>query len=189
MPISDGILPKSTDRINRALAAGAYSEIKRYLNPNDKKVSVSLTEGKQLKIGSTVTVQIRSKIKGNLVVLDINSDGDVVQLFPNVFSGPKAVISRKVVEIPGENYGFKIRVKKPLGESRVLAIVGPPSFNTAAFIAEPGTTRGLAVEESPPSYFLAHIVSQIKSELSNKGLGIKPSTDWAMGEFGYVVTE
>ena len=86
-------------------------------------------EGAQYPVGTRLKFRVRSPFDGYLVILDINEQGDVTQIFPNRYSDAKnkngQILANQLLELPDkEIYGFDFfEAQPPVGKGRLIAIV------------------------------------------------------------------
>jgi hypothetical protein len=94
----------------------------------------------RVKVGTCITVEVTSGIKGKLAIFNTNAEGRTVQIFPNKWSAsrqvgasPTAVRAGDTVSIPGPGDGFEFAIKPPLGRNQIIAVVVPEGVNLDAF--------------------------------------------------------
>ena len=77
-----------------------------------------------VRLGERFVFEVSSKIDGRVIVVDINADGVVTQIFPNKFvqsASIGAIRTGETVRIPGHGYGFDwFRAAEPVGGGKLL---------------------------------------------------------------------
>jgi hypothetical protein len=90
---------------------------------NDGVVKVELLPSPQLKPGQAFHIRVTSAKPGFLILLDVNSKGEAVQIFPNDFAQKITPLSAgRPLTIPDEYYGFDFEADGN-GKSVLVAIV------------------------------------------------------------------
>jgi hypothetical protein len=74
-----------------------------------------------MKIGDSVIFNAKSNESGYLSIVDIQSNGDIVILYPNDMALDNKISADKIYSIPSSDNGFKIIVSEPLGQDTVVA--------------------------------------------------------------------
>lgn len=91
--------------------------------PVQFRVSFSTADGKtQFRAGEGVTFRFQAERDCHLLILDHQSDGTTVLLFPNRFHPDSFVKKGEVPLIPPEDASFRLVVGEPFGDDRVEAI-------------------------------------------------------------------
>jgi hypothetical protein len=95
------------------------------IKPNG--VDVLLRPGSTMKVGDRVDFRIRAERAGRLLVIDVNPEGQVTQLFPNKPAedhGESDVVSPgDEVLIPDNAYGFDFQAAPPAGSGAIYALI------------------------------------------------------------------
>jgi len=113
-------------------------------------ISLAIEPSARVRLGDTVVFVARSSIDGYLILLDINADGEVTQVFPNRFSGDdNAVRKGQAVRIPDERYGFDFRAIEPVGRGHLVAIIASEKVTPEGLLA---ANRDLATIADPQPY-------------------------------------
>ena len=80
-----------------------------------------------MKLGQEFRISVTAKKKGKLILLDVNSKGQVTQLIPNGIMAQNGksrdIVPGRTITIPDDYYGFAFAAGEPLGEGKLLAIV------------------------------------------------------------------
>ncbi|WP_028584786.1 caspase family protein [Desulfogranum mediterraneum] len=94
---------------------------------NGAKISLDILPSNRLRLGEEIQLRVSSPVDGYLVVLDINANQEVTQLFPNSYSDRAGqgnmIQAQRPVVIPNSYYGFRLPAGEPVGDGLLLAIV------------------------------------------------------------------
>lgn len=94
---------------------------------NESHISLDILPSDRIQLKEAFRFKVSSPVDGYLIVLDINTDNKVTQIFPNRFSDAAGqgnkIYSHKPVVIPNSFYGFELKAAKPVGDGLLLAIV------------------------------------------------------------------
>jgi len=176
---------------DQALAT-ALKQLESTLAASKGRVRVGISSGAQVKLGGLFSFTVNSDVAGRLVLLDVNANGEVVQIFPNrhVVSGDARFVDKaKPVSIPDPaNPAYRglsgFRAVEPAGRGRLIAIVTPREVSIADIVEEPQRmTKGFAPEGAPASY-LMNLFDRLIAAASARGANAQP---WAMGETSYEI--
>lgn len=149
----------------------------------ERRVQVRVAQGSRLSLGSEIDIEVTSEVEGYLVVLDLDTNGNVVQIFPNDRSRKGGVSSRvragETVRLPGKDAGFRFRAVPPTGRGLLLAVVSDGNDRLREFT---GRYKDLNVVAAPEPY-LAELVEALRS-----GDGAESSRPhWVTGTFEYEI--
>ena len=100
---------------------------------NDAEVRLEVLPSSSLRLGDTVTFRVTSARPGRLLVLDVNANQELTQLFPNEISDRQGrgddISTNRPITIPDAYYGFAFTAGEPTGKGLLLAIVdGDPDL-------------------------------------------------------------
>ena len=87
------------------------------------------TDKKEYTIGDTLTIYVRSDKDCYLSLLDIGTSGKLTLLFPNSLYKDNFIQGGKTYSIPGDFWGFSLKVLAPLGIERIKAIATLKPFS------------------------------------------------------------
>ena len=156
------------------------------LGPGAALAALRIKEGAELKLGSTLTIQVSSAVAGNLILIDIDARGRVTQLYPNTFSRGRGIGANQTLVIDGSEAGFVFRAQEPVGHGRLMAIVGPQSFDPNGLIGETERNKAMVAEAAPVTY-LSQLV-QLIGRLRNADLSQTAAAPiWAMATLRYTI--
>ncbi len=81
------------------------------------------TNKKEYQIGDHVTYHIETTQSIFLIVFNLTTEGELVQIFPNKFSKSSFVEAHQAVSIPGVDTGVDLIITGPQGKEELVAIV------------------------------------------------------------------
>ena len=118
-------------------------------------VRLRIEPGSKLTVGADLDIIVESDRKGDLVVLDINAAGELVQIFPNEHSlrggVPSWIGAGQPVTLPGEKAGFRFKATPPVGSGLLVAIVAQENDRLGELASR---HKDLAVVPSPAAYLV-----------------------------------
>ena len=121
----------------------------------DRGVQLDIEPDARLPVGSFVDIVVESDRDGDLVLLDIDPSGRMVQIFPNRFSEQAGVPDRiragQALRIPGDSGAFRFSVEPPAGDGMLMALVGEESAALSGLVSR---HKDLAVIERPDAYLV-----------------------------------
>lgn len=138
------------------------------------------------RVGQPVYFRVTSPFDGHLLVLNIDPEGRLIQLFPNRYSERQAKAARiergRPITIPDATYGFEFTVQAPLGAGRLLALVTGDPVDLSD-LADPA--RGLeAVPVGAAADHLLRIAERLRQTWTADGLVQRPLR-WELAEQHY----
>ncbi|MDP7693335.1 MAG: caspase family protein, partial [Vicinamibacterales bacterium] len=120
---------------------------------NDAGVRLEVLPSSSVRLGEVVTFRVTSTQPGHLLVLDVNADHELTQLFPNTFSDSQGrgddISTNRPITIPDAYYGFELTADEPVGTGLLLAIVTEDPISLDALT---GNARDLTVISDPEAY-------------------------------------
>jgi len=94
---------------------------------NTLQARVEILPSSTARLGQTVKFRVSSNFDGYLLLLDINPQQQLTQLFPNLYSErqnkSKRIFSHRPITLPDHSYGFAFTAQAPLGQGRLIALV------------------------------------------------------------------
>jgi secreted trypsin-like serine protease len=170
----------------RDAVEAVQAQLTDLLEPGAELATLRINEGAELKLGSTLTIQVSSEVAGNLILIDIDARGGVTQLYPNRFSRGRGIGANQTLVIDGSEAGFVFRAQEPVGNGRLIAIVGPQSFDPYGLIGETERNKAMAAEAAPVTY-LSQLV-QLIGRVRNAGPSLTAGApSWAMATLRYAI--
>ena len=156
------------------------------------RVTVGLSAGNSLKLGTIYRFDVNSDVSGRLILFDVDAQGIVTQIFPNQFtqSGQDRITSGKALALPGPDWGLAgFRAVEPIGRGSLVALVMPETavpFEGGG-AATKQRSKGFAPAESAAGYLL-NLVRQTASSVETvKASGGDPSRTFAFGRLNYEI--
>ncbi len=166
-------------------AAAAVADV--LVQSNDADVVIELTPGRTLKLGQEFRISVTSKRKGKLILLDVNSKGQVTQLIPNDIMAQNGkdrdIVPGRKITIPDDYYGFAFAAGEPLGEGKLLAIVTEDDVPLGQLL---DANRAIAVVPNSEEFVseLASNLLQVHSQ-GEKNRAVR----WSLGALGYKIVK
>ena len=119
-------------------------------------VRLSIAQGTRLEVGTELEVVVTSDRDGALVLLDIDSAGDMVQIFPNEYSlssgVPVRVRAGEMRSVPHpRDQSFRFRASPPAGLGTLVAVVTDEAPQLDRLV---GRHKDLAVVDRPRAYLV-----------------------------------
>ena len=176
---------------------------------NEAGLSVDIMPGASLNLGDKVRYQIQTDHAGKLVILDLDANGKLTQLFPYpIPSGAppecrkslalaERVPAKTVLRLPDNCMGVQFRAQEPLGPGKVIAVlIEDEDVDTHNLI---GLPRGLARTEAniqPPQSLPEHrdgeqwmqdLRVQLDAVIHEKD-GKNRAARWSVKTADYVIT-
>ncbi|OJF90001.1 caspase family protein [Pararhizobium antarcticum] len=144
-------------------------------------VTIALDRGPKMKKGDVFKVSVTSKLGGNLILLDVNTNGIATQFFPNEFAQKITPLrAGSTLTMPDDYYGFDFEADGS-GESIMVAIVVSDAVDLDSLAPY---ERGLKVELNARET-LSDIVARLQKtwtgDLENRGI------QWSMTTLKYSV--
>lgn len=87
------------------------------------------TDKDSYRIGEAVSFHFESKQPCYVVVLGYNTQGDLVQIFPNHYASGQFIQANRKYSIPDEQMDFDLQVFGPAGQETVIALVSDTPLN------------------------------------------------------------
>lgn len=147
-------------------------------------LEIALEPASPLRLGQSMNIRVSSGVAGHLLVFDVNANGEITQLFPNVHSDHqrKSDVLRADEEllIPDIYYGFVFEAVEPAGDGAIYAVVTPDAIALDSLTA---ANRDLEIVADGEAYLdaLAHRLHQIIREEDGSGRSVA----WALAKLDY----
>lgn len=123
---------------------------------SEAEIEVRISQGTRLEFGTELEVVVTSERDGYLVLLDIDSEGNLVQIFPNEFSVASGVPVQvgagepRTVPHPRDR-SFRFRASPPAGLGTLIAVVTDEAPRLDRLVAR---HKDLSVVERPRAYLV-----------------------------------
>ncbi len=148
-------------------------------------VRLTMVPGPTLQLGTEIGIIVESDRAGYLYVLDIDSAGKLVQIFPNQESLRSGISSQvrvgQRVSLPGAGAGFRFRAVPPVGWGMLLAVVSERNKRLGDLA---GRHKDLAVVSSPEAY-LVEIGEALRAGRRERPNG----SGWSVASLEYELVE
>jgi secreted trypsin-like serine protease len=167
-----------------------FSQLKAELEPAQGRAAITINRGTKVQLGEDAVFDITSRVPGRVLLIDINAEGKVAQLFPNPFSDGKRVSGGETFTVP-DQASYRFPAQEPLGRGKLVALVVPDSFNMAA-LKRARREKGFGVAAAL-SYF-QNLIQLIRNATGAKGFGVVGTdagddslSGWAMADLDYEI--
>lgn len=119
---------------------------------DSKHFRVSLvSDAEKYQLGQRINLTITSSKEGYLNIIELGPNGDMTVVFPNEFNSDNYVAAEEVIKVPSTKVGgFRFEAIKPLGQSRLLALVTSEPLNL--MMEGPGSMQGHFKTMRPNSF-------------------------------------
>lgn len=191
-PADRPIIPEragaATDRALDELVA-AFSGI-------SGRLAMRVRPSARLLLEQTLSIEVSSDVSGRLLILDGNSRGDIVQLFPNVYTGKeKSVVHSGVaVTVPPPEANYEFRAMPPTGRGRIVAVVIPTEVHLGPQTSKVMMANRPLQSEPEPARYIMNITRQVVSAFQEEKRTLSRSTnragrqpEWAVVEQAYTI--
>ena len=161
------------------------------LSEADGRVEVGIRGGSRVKLGDQVVFNIMSRVPGRLIVIDVNAEGAITQIFPNSYvrSDLAARVQANIlVTVPGTGYGFTgFKAVEPIGRGRLVAIVHPERVRADRFggVREQ-VPKGFQPVMDPRRY-LGELVEELAAAARREGSSEPDVSDWGFSVSTYEI--
>lgn len=103
--------------------------------PRESVVHLAVTPSSTVKVGDRIRLSVTARRAGRLFVIDVRSDGKMVQIFPNNLAVAAGQTSRigagETKTFPKLADGYDFVAGPPLGQGRLVAILADPESEVA----------------------------------------------------------
>jgi secreted trypsin-like serine protease len=128
------------------------------------EVTVSFAGGPQLVLDRRQSVEINSSIAGQLIVIDVDADATVTQIYPDEFGDPKGHSRIK----PNVSVVHEFDAVEPVGSGALIVLVVPDDFPIRRIAAaNPRTTDVNGAIHNPTAYWL-NVLDQFNTLVSER---------------------
>ena len=93
----------------------------------------------EFRIGESITYHFGSDKACYLVLLNVTTAGELIQVFPNKFTLDQSVEARRDYTIPGDQMDLELKITGPPGKEEIVALVAEAPFDllSATFGSQP----------------------------------------------------
>jgi uncharacterized caspase-like protein len=118
----------ATDVVTGKQAESSVEEAESLIgHDNQANLKIEILPRSVVQLGEQMKFRISSDHSGYLLVLDVNADGQLTQLYPNEFSDKhdkeRLIKKGRSVTIPDAYYGFQLTAVEPTGAGALIALV------------------------------------------------------------------
>ena len=155
---------------------------------NAAGLRLEILPSSRVRLGETVTYRVHSDRPGHLLLVDVNADEDVLQLFPNKYSEREGVGAEiragRPIELGTGYSGFSIRAGEPVGPGILFAVVteDPVSLDDLLESAD----RGFEPVPDAPRWLLA-IGKRLRDPLITKDGAWTRTRRWSYARLDYEI--
>ena len=154
---------------------------------NEADIQLDIFPSTRFTLGEKMQFSVTSPTDGYLVVLDINADNEVTQLFPNRFSDKAGknnrIVAGQPVSIPNSYYGFELTAGKPVGDGMLMAIVTEDPVQLNDLLAK---NKDLEIVENAKEY-LTNLSSRLRDVWRSDPHNRK--VKWSLAEKKYTISQ
>jgi secreted trypsin-like serine protease len=160
------------------------------------RATIRIPAGAKLRLGDAGNFSVKSDIAGRLLLIDINANGDVAQLYPNQFSSGATIAAGGEFNVP-DNNDYRFPAQEPIGRGKLVALIVPETFNVQA-LNEAKRVKGFSVAANLS--YLQNLIKLIRiARGTEKGFGTESTgatptsgsgeaTGWALADLDYEIT-
>jgi hypothetical protein len=168
------------------LVAAVFSQLNDVLGKARGRADIRLDSGSQIRLGTDGIFSLTSSLTGRPLIIDINSKGEVTQLYPNAFTTAKRMTAGGTLTVPDSPL-YRFPAQQPVGPSRLVAIIVPDKFDMEALERAKGT-KGFSVGPGLP--YLQNLIQLVRNTQGAKGFGVEGDGElvgWGLADFAYEV--
>ncbi len=150
---------------------------------------------KDAKVGTPFTLKVASEVAGRMLIISVETSGNVIQVFPFVKEQIESTEVKPGVMtyLPPADLHMHFYTSKHPGEAQLIAILVPPSFplgktlELTRFLAEPGKDLyNVEVNEHEKVEYLMTIIQMIETPAKEGGPGSDANFDgWGYDKITY----
>jgi hypothetical protein len=138
------------------------------------------------KVGSCITVEVTSGIKGKIAIYNVDAEGKTRLIFPNPLSrstqagaSPTSIRAGETVLLPGPGDNFQFKIKAPAGRNEIIAIVVPEAVDLSKATRQDTGPRSMETFDNE----LAEIAK------ATRGVEVSPRAPRAVGTRQFLVVQ
>ena len=182
--------------IERAsIAEAGIRQLRQAFGGTDNGVVITANGPQPFHVGGRYKFTLQSPVAGRLILIDIDANYTVTQIFPNAFESDPAKISRveasKALTVPPPESGTtEFEAVEPVGKNKLVALVVPEQFPMGATAGSSeviSATSGMQPVPAPVKY-LSNILDQVISGYA-KSKQVGDTAGWALGILDYEIVK
>ena len=158
----------------------AVAQLSSELAPARGRVEITIPAGQKVVLNGQYRIDVKSAISGRLILIDIDANQNVTQIFPNKYTMSDEVQRVKAGQSlhhsgSGWSWGFiSFKAVEPTGAGKLLAIVVPDDFPLKTTVANSSKLQSRGFEPVPPAGYFMNVIQQISGNLEPpKGLSVE----------------
>jgi hypothetical protein len=188
--------PAQATSSQQSLIDTVTQQLKDDIGGAGSAIKIAIKGSMPLKIGNRYSFELTSMTSGRLVLIDIDANRNITQIFPNGFEKADKftrLISARPLIIPTLANGTEaFEATEPIGTGRIMAIVVPDEFELLTTLAS-GENLALSKGFKPiprPQSYLLNVLNQVVSEIERSRASNAPLNSaggWAFGMLDYTI--
>jgi hypothetical protein len=157
------------------------------------RVQIGINGGNRVKLGKEIVFDVLSKVRGRLIVIDLNAAGEITQIYPNSFVPSSLAVGiqpNSTIKVPGPGYGFTgFKAIEPTGRGRLMALVIPATVRAdrLEWVREQ-IPKGFQPVQAPGDY-LAQLTEQLSGEVRQDRTARADAPGWAFAVTDYEIVK
>jgi len=178
-----------------SIAEAGIQQLRQAFGGTANRIGINVNGAQPFHLGSRYKFTLHSPVSGRLILIDIDANYTVTQIFPNAFESDPEKISRveagTALTIPPPESGtIEFEAVEPVGKNKLVALVVPAQFPMTATAASSeviSATNGMQPVPAPVKY-LSNILDQaISGYAKSKQAG--DTSGWALGILDYEIVK
>jgi secreted trypsin-like serine protease len=171
----------------------AVAQLSSELAPARGRVEITIPAGQKVVLNGQYRIDVKSAISGRLILIDIDANQNVTQIFPNKYTMSDEVQRVKAgqsLTIPSADgsWGFiSFKPVEPTGAGKLLAIVVPDDFPLKTTVANSSKLQSRGFEPVPPAGYFMNVIQQILETLSLPRASQSNFEGWGWSELDYEI--
>ena len=171
-------------------------QLDRILAPSKGKLELYVSGGARWRLNDVITLGIMSGVDGRLILIDIEPNANIRQIFPNKFSGGQhSVHGGKLIKMPDEKtHGFDgFQVTGGRGRGIMIGIVVPSEFAYDDMVGHPEliskegkSDKVVKIDQDEAASYLIRLVEQLQKAFAAPTNKID---NWGYAQLKYEVVE
>lgn len=185
--------PSASAKFEGAAGSDPVEMMRAILGGADGRIEVGIKGGGRVKLGDQVVFNILSRVPGRLIVIDVNANAEVTQIFPNSYVRndlAARILANILITVPGPGYGFTgFKAVEPVGRGRLVAIVHPDRVRADRF---GGVNEQIPKGFQPvvdPRRYLAELADELVAATRREGSNDGNVSDWGFAVASYEIVE
>jgi hypothetical protein len=152
---------------------------------NDSQVQVEVLPASQVRVGTPVRIRVRSERDGYVVVLAVDAQSQLRQLFPNTYSlkagRDNRIYAHRPLTIPDAYYGFEFKAAEPVGQGTLLAVVTEDPVDLQAVVTPYKDLQVVPNGEDYLTTLAARLQEPWRQDTANR------QTHWSLGKLDFTI--